>query len=62
MLRFGAYLSMTFGAIGFFLFRMVDFSLPNELVTIILSLVGYILGQRVKMQIKLPETTEEVKV
>ncbi len=59
--RFGAYLSMAFGATGFILFRFVDFSVPREMMTISLSLIGYILGQRVKIQADLPETAKEVK-
>lgn len=54
--KFGAYLSMAFGAAGFILFRFVDVPVPKEMMTISLSLVGYILGQR------LPEKVKEVKV
>lgn len=59
--RFGAYLSMVLGAAGFILFRFVDLLFPKEVMTISLSLVGYILGQRVNIRKDLPETVEEVK-
>ena len=44
----GAYCSMICGAIGFILFRVafVDFLLPKEVLTLILSFLGFVLGSK----------------
>ena len=45
----GAFCSMVCGAIGFILFRVafVDFILPKEVLSLMLSFSGYVLGSRV---------------
>ncbi len=58
----GASLSMACGAAGFILFRFVDLPFPREVMTILLSFVGYILGQKVMKRADLAETVGEIKV
>ena len=40
-----AFIAMIFGAIGFFLFRVYPIEFPKEIVTILMSLLGYGCGE-----------------
>ncbi len=61
-----ALLAITFGALGFFLFRLYPIDFPKEIATILLSLTGYVCGEatavyraRVSAKIKLEKAYEE---
>ena len=46
--RSAAYVSITFGFIGFIIFRMYPVMVPKELMALALSLMGYVIGDRFK--------------
>ncbi len=49
---FAALLSILFGTIGFFLFRLYPMAIPKEILSILLSLVGYGCGELLTAQRK----------
>lgn len=46
--RLGATLSMCFGAIGFVMFRQLEWYIPRELLTLSASVIGFLIGQGIQ--------------
>lgn len=43
--KYSAALAMTLGAIGFFIFRLIPLNFPKEILSVLLSFIGYGLGE-----------------